>query len=40
MKAKSGFGIKQVADSFVICGSQSDPKAEIRVMKQPEVPND
>lgn len=30
----------QVADSFVICGSQSDPKAEIRVMKQPEVPND
>ena len=30
----------QVTDSFVICGSQSDPKAEIRVKKQPEVPND
>lgn len=30
----------QVTDSFVICGSQSDPKAEIRVVRQPEVPND
>ncbi len=30
----------QVTDSFVICGSQSDPNAEIRVKKQPEVPND
>ena len=30
----------QVTDSFVICGSQSDPNAEIRVVKQPEVPND
>ncbi len=30
----------QVTDSFVICGSQSDPNAEIRVIKQPEVPND
>ncbi len=30
----------QVTDSFVICGSQSDPNAEIRVTKQPEVPND
>ena len=28
------------ADSFVICGSQSDPKAEIRVKKKQEVPND
>ena len=27
-------------DSFVICGSQSDPKAEIRIKKQQEVPND
>ncbi len=30
----------QITDSFVICGSQSDPNAEIRVQKQPEVPND
>lgn len=30
----------QVTDSFVICGSQSDPNAEIRIIKQPEVPND
>ena len=30
----------QGADSFVICGSQSDPNAEIRIKKQPEVPND
>lgn len=30
----------QISDSFVICGSQSDSKAEIRVAKQPEVPND
>ena len=30
----------QITDSFVICGSQSDPNAEIRVTKQPEVPND
>ena len=30
----------QISDSFVICGSQSDPNAEIRVKKQPEVPND
>ena len=30
----------QVTDSFVICGSQSDPNAEIRVVRQPEVPND
>ncbi|MBR5529259.1 MAG: amino acid ABC transporter permease [Oscillospiraceae bacterium] len=30
----------QVTDSFVICGSQSDPNAEIRVVKKPEVPND
>ena len=29
----------QGADSYVICGSQSDPNAEIRVPKQ-EVPND
>lgn len=28
------------ADSFVICGSQSDPKAEIRVKKPKEVPHD
>ncbi len=27
-------------DSFVICGSQSDPNAEIRVKKQQEVPHD
>ena len=27
-------------DSFVICGSQSDPNAEIRIKKQQEVPND
>lgn len=27
-------------DSFVICGSQSDSKAEIRIRKQQEVPND
>ncbi len=27
-------------DSYVICGSQSDSKAEIRVPKQQEVPND
>ena len=30
----------QITDSFVICGSQSDPKAEIRVQKQREVPHD
>ncbi len=30
----------QVTDSFVICGSQSDPNAEIRVIREPEVPND
>jgi len=30
----------QVTDSFVICGSQSDPNAEIRVKKLPEVPHD
>ncbi|MBE6958513.1 MAG: amino acid ABC transporter permease [Ruminococcaceae bacterium] len=30
----------QITDSFVICGSQSDPNAEIRITKQPEVPND
>ncbi len=30
----------QGADSYVICGSQSDPNAEIRVPKQQEVPND
>lgn len=30
----------QGADSYVICGSQSDSSAEIRVKKQPEVPND
>lgn len=30
----------QGADSFVICGSQSDPNAEIRIKKKPEVPND
>ncbi len=30
----------QITDSFVICGSQSDPNAEIRVQKQPEVPYD
>ena len=30
----------QITDSFVICGSQSDPNAEIRVVKKPEVPND
>lgn len=30
----------QISDSFVICGSQSDPNAEIRVKKQPEVPHD
>ena len=30
----------QVTDSFVICGSQSDSKAEIRIKKQQEVPND
>ena len=30
----------QITDSFVICGSQSDPNAEIRVIKQPEVPHD
>lgn len=30
----------QGADSYVICGSQSDSKAEIRVPKQKEVPND
>lgn len=28
------------SDSYVICGSQSDSKAEIRVKKQQEVPND
>ncbi len=28
------------SDSYVICGSQSDPKAEIRVKKKQEVPND
>jgi len=28
------------SDSFVICGSQSDPNAEIRVPKRQEVPND
>ena len=28
------------SDSFVICGSQSDPKAEIRGKKRQEVPND
>lgn len=27
-------------ESFVICGSQSDPNAEIRVKKQQEVPHD
>ena len=27
-------------ESFVICGSQSDPNAEIRVPKKQEVPND
>ena len=27
-------------DSFVICGSQSNSAAEIRIQKQPEVPND
>ncbi len=27
-------------ESFVICGSQSDSKAEIRIPKQQEVPND
>lgn len=27
----------QITDSFVICGSQSDPNAEIRVKKQQEV---
>ena len=27
-------------ESFVICGSQSNSQAEIRVQKQPEVPND
>ena len=27
-------------DSFVICGSQSDPNAEIRIKKPQEVPND
>ena len=30
----------QITDSFVICGSQSDPNAEIRVKKMPEVPHD
>lgn len=30
----------QISDSFVICGSQSDSNAEIRVKKQPEVPHD
>ncbi len=30
----------QVSDSFVICGSQSDSNAEIRVPKKQEVPND
>ena len=30
----------QGADSYVICGSQSDPNAEIRVPKKQEVPND
>ena len=30
----------QGADSYVICGSQSDPNAEIRVLKKQEVPND
>ena len=30
----------QITDSFVICGSQSDPNAEIRIIKQPEVPHD
>ena len=29
----------QITDSFVICGSQSDPNAEIRVKKTPEVPH-
>ena len=28
------------SESFVICGSQSDSKAEIRIKKQQEVPND
>lgn len=28
------------SDSYVICGSQSDSKAEIRVKKKQEVPND
>ncbi len=30
----------QVTESFVICGSQSNPNAEIRVKKPQEVPND
>lgn len=30
----------QGSDSFVICGSQSDHKAEIRIPKKQEVPND
>lgn len=30
----------QISDSFVICGSQSDPNAEIRVKKSQEVPHD
>lgn len=30
----------QGSDSYVICGSQSDPNAEIRVPKQEVVPND
>lgn len=30
----------QITDSFVICGSQSDPNAEIRIVKKPEVPHD
>ena len=30
----------QGADSYVICGSQSDPNAEIRVPKQEVIPND
>ena len=30
----------QGTDSYVICGSQSDPNAEIRVPKKQEVPND
>ena len=30
----------QITDSFVICGSQSDPNAEIRIINEPEVPND